>query len=83
MRKALIGAIAGLLLAAGASAAVANPPEDENRHQPNDHGLCTAWSHIPDQAKKAPPFQDLVDRAGGDEDDVADFCAEATPGNKG
>lgn len=85
MRKLIVSAVAALLLAGGASGALANPKEGDNGHQANDYGLCRAYSSgsATGQAHKhqAGPFADLEDRAGG-ADKVADFCASATPGNK-
>jgi hypothetical protein len=89
LRKLIAAGFTAFLLA-GAGAAVANPPQDADHHQPNDHGLCTAYYAGSDKGQemkhKAGPFEDLVARADdGDDsttDDLAVFCGEATPGNK-
>jgi hypothetical protein len=94
LRKLIATSVAVLALAGGSAfAASANPKTDEDGHQANDHGLCTAYYAGSEngQAHKhqAGPFVDLVARAGDrdgdgdrDADDVIKFCGEATPGNK-
>lgn len=67
MRRLLIFVVAALVAAGGAGVVAANPPQDENGRQANDHGLCTAYFNGQkkghDKNGQPGPFEDLTQRA--------------------
>ena len=89
MKRTLIAAVLLAFGALGAGSALADP--GPNGH--NDYGLCQAYfaggDNGQEQKRSRGPFPALVAEAGdynGDgqtnEDDVAAYCADQTPGGK-
>lgn len=82
MRRAVLGLAVVTTLAAGGSAALADP--GPNGH--NDYGLCKAYfaGSATGQAHKhgAPPFAALEAAADAADQTVAEYCADKTPGGK-
>ena len=85
--KKLIASAALALMVAG-SAGVAQAGHDgANGHEPQDHGLCTAYFNGNkngwEKNGTPPPFQGLEARAEAAEEDVETFCGDLTGGNPG
>jgi hypothetical protein len=96
MKKFFVGAMAAGLLVGGAGLAQAAAPQGDNGKRPSDYGHCQAlmgpgnhngW--YKDGHSVPAPFQDVIDRADTSDDnqpttpeELADFCASTTPGNK-
>jgi hypothetical protein len=77
----IVAGVAVLSLVGGTSAALAANGQGNPGpyHGNNAFGLCTAYAHNSDQAKKAPPFVALAAEIANN----SDFCTHATATNPG
>ena len=96
MKRTIVSAAVLALMTGGIGSALADPPADKGPgpNGKNNYGLCKAYFAGSDNGKENKrdkgPFPALEAEAGDvdgdgdtDENDVAAFCAEQTPGGKG